>query len=197
MSAGLPPEPSVASIDDLLGFGEEPAVDEARTPSPVRRWVKHALIVAVATAALLGAFRIAGVQLSPVLALAAVLSLWALQRVVRAVAPPPPPKPVARPHRGDQRSDVADGLRTVVRRWEQQLAWSQTDAERFSRNVQPVLVELADERLRLRHGITRATDPRRARALLGGPLWRLLADPDRPPPKPRELAAHVETLEQL
>ena len=31
--------------------------------------------------------------------------------------------------------------------------------------------ELTDERLRQRHGITRASDPRRARQLLGEPLW--------------------------
>nr|BFE76467.1 hypothetical protein GCM10020092_097680 [Actinoplanes digitatis] len=58
-----------------------------------------------------------------------------------------------------------------MRRWERQLDWSQSDAEKFSRNVLPVLAELADERLRLKHGITRSSDPRRARELLGEPLW--------------------------
>jgi hypothetical protein len=60
-----------------------------------------------------------------------------------------------------------------------------------------VFAELTDERLRLRHGITRASDPRRARELLGEPLWQLLGDPGRRPPKARDLATHVETLERL
>jgi hypothetical protein len=60
-----------------------------------------------------------------------------------------------------------------------------------------VLGELADERLRIHHGITRASDPRRARALLGEPLWLALADPGRRPPRQRDLAAYVETLERL
>jgi hypothetical protein len=191
----------VASIDDLLGLGEEPAAEEVRAPSSARWWVKNTLIVLIATGAVLGGLRIAGVQVNLFLVLAAVLSLRALYGIVGAVAPPPPPRVDGRRRAADEdgnyRWQATDGLRAAVRRWEQQLAWSQSDAGRFSRNVLPVLAELTDERLRLRHGITRASDPQRARELLGDPLWQLLAEPDRRPPKARDLAAHVEALEQL
>ena len=83
------------------------------------------------------------------------------------------------------------------RRWEQRLDWSQSDADRFSRNVLPVLAELTDERLRLRHGLTMTSDPRRARELIGEPLWRALHEPGRRPPKRAELATLVESLERL
>ena len=97
----------------------------------------------------------------------------------------------------DYRFGGTDMVRVAVRRWEQRLDWSQSDPDRFTGNLLPVLAELTDERLRLRHGLTRASDPRRARELLGEPLWQLLHDPPRRPPKPRELAGHVETLEKL
>ena len=42
-----------------------------------------------------------------------------------------------------------------------------TNAERFGSTVARRLGELADERLRQRHGLTRASDPARARELLG------------------------------
>ena len=60
-----------------------------------------------------------------------------------------------------------------------------------------MLAELTDERLRLKHGITRESDPRRARELLGEPLWALLAEPGRRPPKARELGTYVDALEKI
>ena len=61
-----------------------------------------------------------------------------------------------------------------------------------------MLAELTDERLRLRHGITRASDPRRARELLGEPLWQLLAEPGRRRAEgPRAVETYVDALERL
>ena len=71
------------------------------------------------------------------------------------------------------------------------------DPDLYSRNVLPVLAELADERLRLRHGITRATDPRRARELLGDPMWAALHDPGRRAAKTRDIETSVDVLERL
>jgi hypothetical protein len=191
----------VASIDDLLGFEDEPVVEQVRASSPVGWWIRNALLVAVATAATVGGLRIVGISVNPLLVLAGYVSLRSLRSLVGDVAPPPAPRAGVARRSGDDDGSYhwqgTDALRGAVRRWEQQLDWSQSDAGRFSRNVLPVLTELTDERLRLRHGITRASDPQRARELLGEPLWRMLAEPDGRPRKARDLAAHVETLEKL
>jgi hypothetical protein len=155
----------------------------------------------IATAATVGALRIVGITVSVVLVAAGFIALRALHLLLIEVAPPPVPTPGGRRRPGEEdgsyRWTGADGLRGAVRRWEARLDSSQDDPGRFSRNVLPVLAELADERLRQRHGITRASDPRRARELLGEPLWQVLAEPDRRPPKAREWAAHVAALEKL
>src|SRR6185436_4289978 len=90
-----------------------------------------------------------------------------------------------------------DSLRAAVRRWERNLGRAHSDPDLYARNVLPVLAELADERLRLRHGITRAADPRRARELLGEPLWAALHDRGRRSAKPSELETYVNALERL
>ena len=140
-----------------------------------------------------------GISVSVLLIVAAFAALRLLLLAVSEVAPPPLPR--AKGRRGEDSGDYRwagnDTLRVAVRRWEQQLDWAQHDSERFSRIVQPALAELADERLRLRHGVTRASDPRRARELLGEPLWQVLDDPGRRPPKARELSAWVDALEKI
>ncbi|HEU4347188.1 MAG TPA: hypothetical protein VFR35_05310, partial [Actinoplanes sp.] len=91
----------------------------------------------------------------------------------------------------------ADSLRSAVRGWERRLDWSQSDPDAFARNVSPVLGELIDERLRLHHCITRESDPRRARELVGEPIWQMLSASRRRPSRARDLTAYVETLERL
>ena len=192
-------------LDLLFGTGPEadegPAEEDApRRAGSVGWWVKNALAIALLTAAAVGGMRLVGVRLPVVLLAAGFVALRALWLIVVAVAPPPAPRSGARTspadNEGHYRFASGDALRTAVRRWENRLQ-GPADAARFSRNVLPVLAELADERLRQRHGLTRASDPQRARALLGEPLWRLLEDPHRKPPKAKEWAAHVQALEKL
>jgi hypothetical protein len=90
-----------------------------------------------------------------------------------------------------------DALRAAVKGWERPLDWSASRPERFAKVILPRLGELADERLRQRHGVTRASDPARARALLGERLWTFLDTPPRRTPSPRALAAIVAELEKL
>lgn len=189
---------SNAGIDDLLGFDDEPAAveeEEARPRSRAGFLVRNALLVAAATAATVGALRIVGAKLPVLLVLAGFVALRWLMLVLDDVAPPAVP---AAPRRaaGDAGEGGTDGLREAVRRWETRLDRAQTGTGPSS-NLLPVLAELTDERLRLRHGITLASDPQRSRELLGEPLWRMLTEPDRRPPKARDVAAHVQTLEQL
>jgi hypothetical protein len=201
MSGHEPDEPGV-SIDDLLGYAAEELL-----PEPPRRrfrwgtWVAHGVFVAAFSAVILTGLRIAGLSVAPMLVVAGVATLRALQMLAGRVAAPPAPRlanpPVA--GTGDGRYDwqSGDALRSAVRQWENRLESAHADGAKFSRKVLPVLAELADERLRQRHGLTRASDPRRARELLGEPLWRTLHEPGRRLPKAREVAAYVTVLENL
>jgi hypothetical protein len=196
----------IGGLDDLFAIADEPVIEEPdeieEKPLSRAAWVlRNLLLVAVATVVTVAALRSAGIGISVLIVVAAFVALRLLMLAVAMVAPPPAPKPATRRSTADDDGLYhwagSDSLRSAVRRWEQRLEWSQSDPASFSRNVLPVLAELTDERLRLRHGITRASDPRRARELLGEPLWLMLADPGRRPPRPRDLATYVETLERL
>jgi len=194
-------------LEDLFSFAEEPVVDELPPPEKKRSrfgWVlRNLLLIAGATVVTIAGLRSAGIGVSTLLVVAAFVALRLLLLAVAEVAPPPQPGRskgrmlTESDNDYDYRFGGTDMVRAAVRRWEQRLDWSQSDPDRFTGNLLPVLGELTDERLRLRHGITRASDPRRARELVGEPLWQLLSDPPRRPPKARELAGHVETLEKL
>ena len=202
MTETPPARSADAGIDDLLSFGDdEPVAQPARERTRAGWLLRDALLTVAATAATAALLRLAGIRVSVLLVAAAFIALRALHLLLAEVAPPPVPGVAARRRPGEEdglyRWSGSDGLRGAVRRWESRLDWSQTDAGRFSRNVLPELAELADERLRQRHGITRASDPRRARDLLGEPLWQLLAEPGRRPPKARDWAALVAALENV
>jgi len=202
---GEPESEGAGGLDELFSFADEPVVEEEppaeeKPPSRAGWLIRNALLVAVATTVTVAGLRIAGVRIPILVVVAAFIALRLLMLAVAEVAPPPAVRVSARravEESGQYHWAGTDSLRTAVRRWEQRLDWSQSDAERFSRNVLPVLAELTDERLRLRHGVTRASDPRRARELVGEPLWQALADPGRRPPKRQELATLVEALERL
>ena len=193
-------------LDDLFAMAEEPAVEErvaaAGKPRSRALWIiRNLLLIAVATVVTVAVLRSAGVGISVPLVVVAFVALRLLLVAVAEVAPPQLPK------RGDRRTgaDAADpghpsgpdSLRSAVRGWEQRLEWSRSEPDAFSRNVAPVLGELVDERLRLYHGITRDSDPRRARELIGEPVWQMLSGSGRRPPRAGDLAAYVETLERL
>ena len=187
-------------LDALFGQREEPVVEEGPAPekrrSPVLWLLRDAVLIAGATAVTVAALR-AGDQKAPiVLVVAGFLGLRLIMYAVAQVAAPPLPK---RRAGGDPTGTEpgTDALRAAVRRWERNLDRAHADPDLYSRNVLPVLAELADERLRLRHGITREADPRRARELLGDPLWAALHDRGRRAAKARELETYVDALERL
>ena len=182
---------------EVVAAEPEELVEKPR--SRVRWVIANIALVVMATLVTVAGLRSRGIKVSVLLVVAAFVALRLLMLAVSEVAAPPLPRPATRrgEDEGDYRWAGTDTLRAAVRRWEQQLDWSQHDPERFSRNVLPVLGELTDERLRLKHGFTRASDPRRAREVLGEPLWEFLDQPGRRAPKPRELSAYVEALEKI
>ncbi|MBY8872114.1 hypothetical protein K7640_09710 [Micromonospora sp. PLK6-60] len=190
------------SIEDLLSFEEEPPPGAAE---PGGGWARAVLRTLAATVAIVvvvvAGLRLVGLQISLLAVVVAALALLAVRRVTRALAPSPPPPGGTRAIGGEEDGHynfgARDALRTAIRRWEVPLDWSATRPERFANTVLPRLAELADERLRQRHGVTREADPDRARALLGDRLWTFLDRPPRRPPSPRDLAAIVAELEKI
>ncbi|MGI5525531.1 hypothetical protein ACQEUX_31945 [Micromonospora sp. CA-259024] len=193
---------SSTSIDDLLAFEEEasPAGPQARgsRAGPVLRSLAWAAAV---VAVLLVGLRAVGLQVSLPVLIAGVLAVLAVRRITALLAPPPPQPAGGRVVTGEDDGsynwDARDALRTAINRWERPLDWSTTRPERFSDVVLPRLGELADERMRLKHGVTRESDPVRARALLGDRLWTFLETPPRRTPSPRDLAVIVAELEKI
>jgi hypothetical protein len=189
-----------ASIDDLLRH-EEDAPPDAKPGSGTLAWLIKAVIGAAVLAGLgVLALRAGDVGLAYPLAFATIFGLFVLRRVVRQVAP----QPVARVRvrgRGEEdghyRWHSGDGLRLAVTRWEMRLEWSGTDLPRFTRAMQPALADIVNERLRQRHGLTMASDPARARVLVGDALWAFLTEPVQRAVSPRQMAALVGRLEQV
>ncbi|PZG15465.1 hypothetical protein C1I95_19580 [Micromonospora craterilacus] len=190
-----------ASIDDLLSFEDERPVQPGRRQNGPLRTVANVLGVAAAvTVVAVAGLRVVGLRVSLLVLVAAVLTLLVVRRIVAALAPSRTRAGV--PSRGGEEDGTynwaaRDALRTAINGWELPLDWSKTNPERFTGVVLPRLVELADERLRLKHGVTREADPTRARALLGDRLWTFLETPPRRTPSPRDLAVIVAELEKI
>ncbi|SCF36354.1 hypothetical protein GA0074695_6109 [Micromonospora viridifaciens] len=189
------------SIDDLLSF-EEPAQEAARARRGRLSWLPRTLAAtaAVVVVVVVG-LRAVGLQVPLWIVVAGVLALLAVRRVTATLAPPPPSRAGGRAPAGEESGTwnwaAQDALRTAINGWERPLDWCGGDRKRFATRILPRLGELADERLRQMHGVTRESDPARARALLGEPLWTFLDQPARRTPSPRELAAIVAELEKL
>ena len=191
------------SIDDLMSFGEEPA-GEAERPSGggrARALLRTVAVTAAVVVVIVVGLRAVGLKVPIWIIVAGVLAVLAVRRVTTALSPPPPPRAGTRAPAGEEPGtwnwSARDALRTAINGWERPLDWSSDNRERFTERILPRLGELADERLRQRHGVTRESDPARARALLGEPLWTFLATPVRRPPSPRDLAAIVAELEKI
>jgi hypothetical protein len=192
---------SVTSIDDLLGYEDEPAPAGRRGAGGVIRAV---LLGAAVTAAITLGLTVARIAVPVVLVAAAVYALLILRGILRAVRA----TAIAPLRRmGEESGDYAfggghylstpDAMRRAVLRWEHRLAWHADAPGTFAVQFQPFLRELADERLRQGYGVTIAADPARARRVLGEPLWELLTGEHRRPPGPRELASAVAAVERL
>ncbi|WP_433316035.1 hypothetical protein ACQP0U_04550 [Micromonospora sp. CA-269861] len=193
---------SSTSIDDLLAFEEEAAPAGPQQRDSRWRPVLRSLAWAAAlVAVLLVGLRAVGLQVSLPVLIAGVLAVLAVRRVTALLAPPPPPPGGGRVGTGEEDGSynwgARDALRSAINRWEWPLDWSATRPERFTGTVLPRIGELADERMRLKHGVTRESDPARARVLLGERLWTFLETPPRRTPSPRDLAVIVAELESI
>ncbi len=102
-------------------------------------------------------------------------------------------------HRGRRHSGgrpAADGVLTAVAVWNRRLERARAAPRHAAALLVTHLGELADERLRQRHGLTRSSDSARARAILGEATWSILHRTGRPPTD-GDLDAVVRRLEML
>lgn len=190
-----------SSIDDLLRHDDEPPPRNRREVSGGRWWVRMVLIAVALTAVTVFGLRLFDIGVSVTTVGAGFVALLSLRRLTARVAPPPPAREhghrLAGPDDGTYRWGDPDGLRGAVREWERKLDWAQGKPEMFARGVQPMIAQVVDERLRQRRGFTRASDPARARALLGEPVWLFLAAAPTHSPTPRDCATILAQLEKL
>lgn len=185
----------MTTLDDLLTAEREDAPPRRRRPRV--RWLVLATLAAAALAgAAVAVLRMIGYELSFPVAVASILALLALHRLVRGLDCR---AQVGRSggvlERAPER-DEPDQLVVAVARWQTRLSAGRAGIRPFAR-TSPLLAELVGERLRLRHGLTLDSDPVRARTLLGERLWAYLADPAAATPSPRELAALLTDVEKL
>ena len=194
-------------LDDLLSAGVPPP-PPMLTPDDRPRLVGPVLVAFLTSAIIYMLMSLTGARLAYPLVAAACLGVALVREAARASGEPSwlrasdlvRPVQVSRPRQPGDAYAGGDGVAASVRRWTRLLEWGitgmVTDPNRFARTVGAPLGELVDERLRQRHGITRATDPERARAIVGENLWALLS-PQRRLPGHREVAAAVTDLERI
>ncbi|GIE79281.1 hypothetical protein Aph02nite_52310 [Actinoplanes philippinensis] len=191
---------SDGGLDDLFSIADRPRAVEEPEAVDKRRSIAVALagnaaVIGLVAVVIVAGLRALGTSISLLLLISLLIGLRVVIYAARLVAPPPAPR--LRSKIGAGASPSGDALRAAVRRWEQNLDRAHSDPDLYARNVLPVLAEMADERLRLRHGFTRASDPRRARELLGDDLWSALSGPGRRALKARDVETYLDAMERL
>jgi hypothetical protein len=198
----------VTTLDDLLDHAEEEPEHEraaGRGPDTLWWWLAKATLWSVVLALPVWAFfRLGGLDV-PYALLAMVLFVGRILRaLLRWIDPRRLPRTLVRPSAELVSEDLAeagdrDGLVAATARWDTRLSWVrlQGDKGQFARTIQPRLIEIIDDRLRLGHGVIRSADPAGARAVLGEPLWQFMTAPVPKNLTPRELAGLISLMEGI
>jgi hypothetical protein len=198
----------MTTLDDLLGYDEADREPEppVRAGADATWWwlLKTVLLAAVVAVPVWGILRMMGLEVPYPLLLVMGVVGRALRSLLRFIAPRPLPLTLTRPSgelvSEDQAAGGAkDGLELAAGRWDNRLSWAKGhgDKGQFARTVQPKLVEIVDERLWLRHSVSRVSDPTRARTLLGEQLWQFVTQPVQKNMSPRDLAGLIALMEAL
>ncbi|MGY0233228.1 hypothetical protein [Longispora urticae] len=185
-------------IDDLFSSEPEPAPPRRRKArlTPVGAALRVVLITAVLSGFAWLVIASTGFTLPYPLLFVFFLAIVISWRLGGALRPAPFPKYRPTPH-GESGFRTVDKPFADAKRWVDRLDWVRGDGEQFNRALLPAFAALADERLRLRHGITRATHPARADELLGPRLVDFLDSPKRRAPGHAQLSELVKLLEEL
>lgn len=134
-------------------------------------------------------------QPSPVLVIGTPVACLALLQLVRAsVAEMPPSEPVTAPSASTPEYFVR------LRQLERRLDRASRDPLNFEWTLQPMLAQLAAERLRYKHGINLHREPDQAREVVGEQLWQIMTTPPNTPTQrvnPHRLRELVEAISRI
>ncbi|WP_018351674.1 hypothetical protein [Longispora albida] len=189
----------MTSIDDLL-TEDRPARNRRRR---ARVTVRGMVIGACAGAAVIAGVLYVliagtGYTIPFVFLFLLCLAVIASFRLSRLLAPPKGSVQMERPQPEDDWFRVPNRPFAEAMYWIRQLDYADGKPVDFVRTLVPAIGALADERLRLRYGVTRQSHPARAAELLGPRLSAFLATTElKQVPKPAELSALVKELESL
>lgn len=192
-------EATDVSLDEL--FSADPDDDLGAKPRQRAGWkVWLAWRVAISAGLAYGALRFAqasDLNIPYPLLYAIFLALFSVRRLLSSVQETPIPKALRTVAPGSQLTSEVDGLAAATSRWDMRLDWIDRDPQRFAVRARPLMIEIIDERLRQRHGFSLASDPHRARKVLGETLWQSLYAPITRAPTPKELATMVDLMESV
>jgi hypothetical protein len=188
----------VTRLDDLLTYDDHARRSRPRRAGTARKVlipVVVALTISVVAHLVLNIIRV-GVPFALVLATA--MAIVALRYTLRALEIQRLPQTLlaSAPVRHMAQSKT-DGMSEAARSWNNRLEFAHDDSGRLDRLIRPAFVEIIDERVRLGHGITRASDPDLFRQLVGPELWKFMTMPVPRRFSPHMIATLVAQMEEL
>lgn len=184
----------MTGLDDLLAYDEDESGNQRRSGANMAAVLPVILGCSVALWWILERLTI-GVPYP--LVIGSMLALYLLRTVLRAVKAPKLPITLRTALASTASPGSDDGIREAARRWDQRLDYAQDDARHLTHLIQPAFADVVDERLRLVHGISRASDPVLARTLVGPQLWKFITEPVPRQVTPQEIATMVAQMEAI
>jgi hypothetical protein len=184
-----------ARLDELFEAG-----DESVSPVPAGRSLfLAAIVVIVGVSAVVGVLaRAVGLAPPYPLIVAVTAGLVLIRAAAVRVREPTWPSTrtlVRAPDEPARQPDVADGMLTAIGAWSRRIEQARSTRHDSAAGLTRELADLADERLRQRHNVTRSTDPAKAKALLGDVVWSVLHQTRAP--SAAEVSTVVQRLEAL
>lgn len=183
--------------------GPPPEVKRKRRLWPSKLLVQHLGLAVLASLLFVAIFSAAGMAPRPLWFVATAVAVGVASLAIRLVVPQI--LETGWPGRHDDKLAVLrarnnDNRTQFVATWLQESGRERRAGEgsrTFLRRIQPLLFELATDRLVHRHGVDPEREPERARAITGDRLWLLMTDDDKRTASLDEIEYAIHTIENL
>jgi hypothetical protein len=183
--------------------GPPPEVKRVRRWWPSKVLVQHLGIAVLASLLFVAIFSAAGMAPRPLWFVATAIAIGVASLAIRLVVPQI--LETSWPGRHDDRlaglrARNNDNRTQFIATWLQESNRERRAGEgsrTFVRRVQPLLLELATDRLVHRHGVDPEREPDRARAITGDRVWRLMTDDGKRTASLDEIEDAIHTIENL